>query len=344
MVDADVLGRRRSGDETYVRSLLRWLPVVAPDLRVAAATRHPELVGSGVDPVSVGRAGPILRLAVGLGWTLRRLGAQLYHGNYFLPAGWRGPSIVTVHDVSFERHRFMPRSDRAVFRALVPRALARADRVLTVTEWSRDDIAETYGVDRERIIVTPNAVEEDCSPDGSRPDRAPYVLLVGGTQLRKDPVTAVRALARSGLDLDLVITGRAGEADAAVSDAMRRERLDGRVHVLGYVDRPSLCALYRGAEALLFPSRYEGFGIPVLEAMASGTPVVAAAATSVPEVAGDAAVLVEAGDAEAMGVALGAVVEEPGPWVDRGLRRAAQFSWPRTAEIVATTYRELLAR
>ncbi len=344
VIDADVLGRNRTGDETYVRGLLGELAAAAPDLDLAAATTRPDLVPTGIRSLDVGGRGQLLRLLVDLPAALRASGADLFHGNYFLPPRWRGRSVVTVHDISFARHRdFMPNSDLLAFRTLVPRAMRQADRVLTVTEWAREDILDRYGLNEENVVVTPNGLDGDLRPDGPVPDRPPYLLFVGGLQRRKDPVTAVRALARLPERLDLVIAGRDRGEGPAVRAAITEHELDDRVHLLDYVTRDDLLALYRGAEALVFPSRYEGFGLPVLEAMACGTPVVAADTTSIPEVAGGAAVLVPPGDTDALADGVVRALDEAATLVAAGLRRAAEYRWSATAERTANVYREVLS-
>lgn len=344
VVDADVLGRSRTGDETYWRGLLGALPGAAGDLDLHAATTQPAAVPTGVTPLEVRSRGQVDRLLRRLPTALRALEPELFHGNYFLPRGWRGRSVVTVHDISFARsHDFMPPHDLAAFRVLVPRAMRRSDRVLTVTEWARSDIIDRYGLPPESVVVTPNGIDDDARPEGPAARRPPYALFVGGLQRRKDPVTAVRALARME-DLHLVIAGRDGGEAPAVASAVSELRLGDRVHVVDYVPREELLALYRGAAALVFPSRYEGFGLPVLEAMACGTPVVAAAATSVPEVAGDAAVLVPPGDPEALADGVLRALADRERLVAAGFRRARQFRWSTTASRTAAVYREVLAR
>jgi glycosyltransferase involved in cell wall biosynthesis len=300
-IDADVLGRRRTGDETYMANLLRELGPLADRERLAAVTRRPDLVPAEIEAVELAARSQVVRMAVGLPRTLRRLRPALGHFNYVVPPAFRGPAVLTIHDLSFERHpRLMSRRDLLLFRTFVPRSARRAERVLAVSERTKRDLVEHYGIAEDKIVVTPNGVDPIFRPDGEAPVRPPYALFVGGIQPRKDPVSAIEALGRLNGDLSLVVVGAEKRGGQEVRRAIRRLGLDQRVELAGHVEREELAALYRGAACLVFPSRYEGFGLPVLEAMASGTPVVAAAAGAVPEVAGDAAVLVEPGDPESL--------------------------------------------
>jgi glycosyltransferase involved in cell wall biosynthesis len=340
VVDADVLGRRRTGDETYVAELLRELPRFADGLRLAAVTRRPDLVPEGVEPVELRARSQPLRMGVRLPLLLRRLRPRLAHFLHVVPPAWRGPSVLTVQDLSFERYpELMGPVDRFWFRSFVPRSARRAARVLTGSEWTKRDLVERYRVAADRVVVTPYGVEPAFRPDGPRREGPPYVLFVGSLQRRKDPLAAVEALARTNGDLRLVLVGPDRGLGEDVEQAAARLGLAGRVERIGHVDREQLAGLYRGAACLVFPSRYEGFGLPVLEAMASGTPVVATPSSSIPEVAGDAAVLVERDE---LGAGIERAVSERERLVAAGLERAAQFSWAETARRTAEVYLELV--
>ena len=344
VIDADVLGQQRTGDETYVRGLLGALASEPEPFELVAATRRPDLVPAGIGRRPTGRGGQGLRLVHGLPRVLRRTGADLFHGNYFLPVRWSGPSVVTVHDISFARHRsFMPPHDLLAFRTLVPRAMRKAARVLTVSEWAKADMVERYSLDPDRVVVTPNGVEGDVSPDGPVAARSPYLLFVGGLQARKDPVTAVRALALLDTELQLVIVGPDRGERGAVEAAAAHAGVSRRIEVLDYVDRTALLGLYRGAEALVFPSRYEGFGLPVLEAMGCGTPVVAAATTAIPEVVGDAGILVPPADPAALADGIRRALDDDGSLVTAGLARSQRYRWSVTARRTAEVYAQVLA-
>ena len=343
VIDADVLGRRRTGDETYFAALLRELAPLADQERLAAVTRRPDLVPEGIEPVTLPARSQSVRMAFALPRLLKRLRPALTHFNYVIPPSYRGRSVVTVHDLSFEHMPWvMGRRDRLLFRTFVPASARRADRVLAVSEHTKNDLAQHYGIPEEKIVVTPNGVDPVFHPKGSVPERPPYVLFVGGIQPRKDPLAAIEALALLDGNVGLVVVGAEKRGGEEVRRTVRRLGLEQRVDLAGHVDHAELAALYRGAACLVFPSRYEGFGLPVLEAMASGTPVVAAAAGAVPEVAGDAAILFEPGDAEALADGVRRALADRERLVAAGLERASQFSWAETARRTLAVYRELL--
>jgi glycosyltransferase involved in cell wall biosynthesis len=344
VIDADVLGRRRTGDETYVRALLRELAPLVDRERLAAVTRRPELIPDGIEPIALQARSQVARMAYRLPRLLRRLRPAVAHFNYIIPPGYRGRAVVTVHDLSFERFpELMPLRDRLLFRTLVPRSVARAARVLAVSEWTKRDLVERYGVSEEKVVVTPNGVDEIFRPNGGAPERAPYALFVGAIQPRKDPLTALRALALLDGDLGLIVVGPEKRGADEVRTAVRTLGLTSRVEFAGHVEHDELAALYRGAACLVFPSRYEGFGLPMLEAMASGTPVVAAATGALPEIAGGAAVLVEPADPAALAGGIERALADRERLVAAGLERARLFRWDETARRTLDVYRELTA-
>ena len=329
--DADVLGRRRTGDETYAENLLRELAPLAPaaGIRLAAVTRHPELVPDGVEPVHLPAGSQELRMAWSLPRLLGRLRPELGHFQHALPLRCPCPAVVTVHDVSYARGRsLMPLADRWTFSLAVRRAVRHAARVLTGSERTKRDLIELYSVAPERVVVTRYGADPAFSPGGS-PDS--YALFVGAIQPRKDPLTAAHAAREAGLRL-VVVGPRKDERLARELEAAGAE-------VRGYVPKEELVALYRRAACVVLPTRYEGFGLPALEAMASGTPVVAAPDPAVREVAGDAALYGEGGELAQL---IRRAVADRDRFAAAGLERARQFSWAETARRTLDVYGEVL--
>jgi glycosyltransferase involved in cell wall biosynthesis len=277
---------------------------------------------------------------------LRRRRAALVHApNCFLPLVRPCPGVVTVHDLAFEAwpSDFAPRT-RIKYRTLARLAARSAERVICPSISTRDDLCARWGVAPERTRVIPEA---PALPIGTlrSPVEGPYVLGVGDLRQKKDFASLVRAYvtlrSHDGIPHKLVLAG----LDSGEGPRLRALAGDAPVELTGYVDDQHLDALIRGAQVLVHPSLYEGFGLVLLEAMARGTPVIAARATSLPEVAGDAAEYFEPGDPDSLAESLRTVLRDPAVAVElalRGSARAAEFSWERAARATAEVYRELL--
>jgi len=303
----------------YSRELIRELPgVLSPDIRLR------ELAGQWPGPEALWEQ-------IALPLALARLHADLVHApNCFLPLRRSCPGVVTIHDLAFERYPedFSKRTG-AKYRFFTPRAARSAERVICVSRFTADDVVTRYGVDERKVRVIPNAPALACG-DAPPPDGAPYVLAVGDLRAKKNLGRLVEAWRRAELPHRLVLAGL-GTMDVPEG-----------VELTGYVDDARLDALMRGADVLVHPSLYEGFGLVVLEAMSRGTAVAAARATALPETAGDAAVLFDPLDVDDIAGALVRAVREREALARRGLERAAQFSWNATAQATADVYRELL--
>jgi glycosyltransferase involved in cell wall biosynthesis len=328
LVDADVLGRRRTGDETYVEQLLRALPEVADDLRIAAIARDAALVPDGVEPIVLRARSQELRMSVGVPRLLRRLRPALAHFVHSLPLRCPTPAVLTIQDLSWERDpSVFGYWDLLTFKIFVRRSVRRAHHVFAISERTKRDLVELYRTPPDKITVTPLAPDPAFRPAHEHDS---FLLFVSAIEPRKQPLAAIDAA--NAVGRKLVVVGPPKDAELAAE--LTRRGADVR----GYVPKEELVRLYQSAACLLFPSRYEGFGLPVVEAMACGTPVVAAPEPALQEVAGDAAIFT---DDLAEGVRRALAERER--LSAAGLERARAFSWRETARLTADVYRRMLA-
>jgi glycosyltransferase involved in cell wall biosynthesis len=336
-----------TGTELYTRELAMRLPASAPDLEfIFLASRATP--GLGVDVVVV----PLARL-----WSQVRLPIELagrrpdllFVPAHSIPFAWTGKALTVVHDLAFERHpEAYSRRERALLQVTTRWAVRRCPLLIAVSESTRRDLVDLYRVDERRIRVVPNGGGEPATRAAapvSRLDelglKGDFVLQVGRIESRKNQATALAAVERMR-DVTLVVAGPERDRQLAA-----RLRASPRCRVLGVVDQPTLELLYKRATAVLVPSLYEGFGIPVLEAMSRGQVVVAARASSLPEVGGDAVrYFDDPRDPNALAAALEAVLKdrEMRATLARAARaRARRFTWDRCAAGVAAVIREAVA-
>ena len=328
LIDADVLGRNRTGDETYVRELLRALPEVAGDLRIAALTRDASLVPEGIEPVVLSARTQELRMAVGVPRLLARLRPRLAHFVHSLPLRCPVPAALTVQDLSWERDpSVFGWWDLLTFKIFVRRSVRRARHVFAISERTKRDLVELYRTPPQKITVTPLAPDPEFKPAR---EHNSFLLLVSAIEPRKQPLDAIDAA--NAVGRKLVVVGPKKDAEL-VAELERRG-----AEVRGYVPKEELVRLYQSAACLVFPSRYEGFGLPVVEAMACGTPVVAAPEPAMQEVAGAAAVFTND-----LAAGVRQALAERERLSAAGLERARAFSWRETARITADVYRKILA-
>jgi glycosyltransferase involved in cell wall biosynthesis len=336
-IDArDALASELRGWGRYTRSLVSTLEAGA-----AAGA------GLELDVLTNGGAGPeVLFEQLKLPWALRRSGAAIVHvPNCFLPVVRPCPGVVTVHDLSFEA---WPADFAAVtrwkYRVLARLAARSAERVICPSSFTRDDLCERWGVDPAVVRVIAEAPALGIGGAEAEPG-GPYVLGVGDLRRKKNFEALVRAflsLRRAdGIPHRLVLAG----VDAGSAPGLRALAAGEPLELPGYVSDERLDALIRGAELLIHPSLYEGFGLVLLEAMVRGTPVLAARATALPETGGDAAAYFDPSEPDSLVSQLGRLLGDASARAEhsrRGLEWAARFSWERTARETAAVYRELL--
>jgi glycosyltransferase involved in cell wall biosynthesis len=283
-----------------------------------------------------------------LGFELWREGPKLFFSpGYNSPVGWPKPFVFTLHDLN---HLRVPENSNAMKRAyyqyMIKPACHRAAFVLTVSEYSRREIASWAGVDEQKVVNVGNGVGEPFTAFGPIHEPGyPYLLYVGSHKPHKNLTRLLQAYAISGIgqDIRLVMTGApSGDLKAT----MHELRLNGNVAFAGTANNEDLAQLYRGALGFVFPSLYEGFGLPPLEAMACGVPVLTSNVCSLPDVVGDAAVLVDPLDVQAIAEGIRTLVQNSdlrAKLRQKGLQRAREFSWPETARKTGDVLRKVLA-
>jgi glycosyltransferase involved in cell wall biosynthesis len=358
-IDCHVVDDKFQGSRTHVLALFSRVIELSRDIdfflflaRPDALAGRPAFRAPNVHLIEMPRRHPVVRLARQLPALAARSGLDLLHTQYILPLGTRCPCMVTIHDILFETY---PQHFTRVFRArsgvLMRRAARTAVHVFTVSEFSRADIARVYGVPTERISVIHNGVDtarffpgeagrETVLRRGLEPGG--YVLSVGRLEPRKNHANLVRAHAALGPGAPpLVLVGQRDFGYRALFDALESSPGRDRVRILDDVADDELPALYRHALIFAYPAFAEGFGMPVLEAMASGVPVVTSNTTALPEVSGFCALHVPPEDVEALRRALAGLAANAASRDDlgaRGLARARQFTWDAPARIVRQRY------
>jgi glycosyltransferase involved in cell wall biosynthesis len=369
--DISAAVHRRAGLGRYADSLARaLLPLLGDELAFfynREAGIEPLTGLKGVPAAIVNLGYKPWRMLVWLGQVGRlgfnRLvpGVELFHATEHLLLPLRGvPTVLTVHDLIFRRYpAHHKRLNRWYLNATMPLFCRRAGHIISVSEQSKRDVIEAYGIPPERITVIYEAADPRFCPQPAEtvaaararyglPDR--YLLFVGTIEPRKNlgrVLTAFERLHAEGLTDALVIVGKRGWL---YDDFFARlEGSPAKLAVIfpGFVPDADLPAVYAGAQALAFPSEFEGFGLPVLEAMACGAPVVCSNTSSLPEVTGDAAVLIDPLNVDALTEALRRVLSEPSLAADlrgRGLAQAARFSWDRAAKETLAVYRRVMGK
>jgi len=379
-IDARTLSGRYTGDRTYWRGLIGGLAAVDAANEYVLYTRLPldgdPPPGLGVNftwrQVASPRNDALWMLA---GWprALKADRIDVAHTQYNIPLlGAPCPVVTTVHDVSFRVHPdlFLPR-DRWILSTLVPRSMRKAARVVAVSESTRRDILRFYPqVPKDNVRVVLEAADARFRPpEGGQEtvravankrlglDDRPYLLAVGVLQPRKNLALLLDAFAlvKLGLKIEgnppphrLVIAGKRGWMDDTEAQmATLPAEVTRDIVLAGYVADDDLPTLYGGADALCYPSRYEGFGLPPLEAMACGCPVLCSRSSSLPEVVGDAGILLPPDDSDAWARALGKLLAAPpilARWRERGPTRAALFSWEKAGLETLALYEECLEK
>lgn len=369
-IDGIPLATPKTGIGHYTSELVRALSGLYPDddfeiiapVVLSPAALRPDLRAL---PANLKIVLPKTRLrrywfGIALPMYISRSGIELFHGtNYEVPMCGRRPSVVTVHDLSLflfpETHE-----ERLVARAKrrYPRMMRRARAIITPTNAVRNELCQEFSISQEKIQVIPEAPRRLFQPvDHGIADgitrrmgiEGKFVLFVGTVEPRKNLVTLIRAfshvLESTELKPQLVIAGRKGWLSEDLSSLIQQLDLADRITFTGYVSEENLRILYSSCEVCVYPSLYEGFGLPPLEAMACGAPVITSRIRAIEETVGEAAVLVDPNDSHALAGAIAEILTDPNmreKLSAAGLKRAAQFTWEETARQTMEVYRKVI--
>jgi glycosyltransferase involved in cell wall biosynthesis len=354
------------GIGTYTQNLLRHLARLDGGTEYVLLCHERDLgVGGQLGPnfrtVLEPSANYSIREQIHVPWVLRRERPDVFHSpHYVLPPAIRCRSVVTIHDcIHLMFPQYLPNRAAYVYaKASMWSAARRSSRILTVSEASKRDLIRFFDVPPDKIVVVYNAIDDQFSATPVEEDVArvreryqldhKFVLYVGNVKPHKNLVRLIEAfdrLRRRGFDdLKLLIIGDEISKLPALRRAVHQYKLHKHVRFLGFLPADTLAVLYRLAAVFVFPSLYEGFGLPPLEAMASGTPVVTSNVSSLPEVVGDAAMLIDPYDVESIVDGIRRVLSEPALANElraRGIQRAREFSWERSVARTKELYQEV---
>lgn len=366
-IDAHSVGANLGGNETYATNLIEALAEIdSQNLYTLYVTKQ-----SAVDrfrnrwpnfrvTLTLPHT-PVVRIPLTLSRELRRNPVDLLHVQYTAPPFARCPVISTIHDLSFEHlpETFNRRSWMQL-RITVRRTARTAAHLITLSEYSKQDISRTYGISTSRITVTPVAAPSKlgCVTDPAELAavrhrlgiQRNYILSLSSIHPRKNLARLIEAYellrdsrAESSFP-QLVLAGKRGWLESDVFRAARASRWAGDILFTGYVPDQDLAALYSGALCFVYPSYFEGFGLPVLEAMQCGVPVIAGDRTSLPEIVKDAGLLVDPFDVHDLAAAIAQLIDDPGrrhELATRGLARATEFNWRTTAQSTLEVYQRV---
>ena len=356
------VGRNDGGPETYERRLVEHILTtdtpVDFDVFCFSQNARDQFAHVSTDARFhiLQPASRILSLTLGLPNSLKKSGVDLYHAALYPPPFSPVPYVFTMHDVSmFTNPEFYPLSIRARLNPLIRRGLAKARSILCISEHCRQTTAEYFGIPLERMTVVHHGIDPKMIAVPKVDAREfvkehyalhrEYLLYIGKLEARKNIVRLIEAFAQliqeTDYEGDLVLAGKRYWDLHGIDETLERLGIADRVRELGYVPDSHLAPLYSASRAFVFPSLWEGFGFPVLEAMSCGTPVIASSVSSIPEIAGDAAVLVDPMSTESIAAGIAKVLESEtfsDELIERGKAQAAKFCWKNTARETIDLY------
>lgn len=364
-IDAHSLGGKQGGNETYYRSLLHSIARVDSENEYCvyytgeAAPNTLELENGRFQMRRLRPASSYLRIPFVFPLELVIRPMDVFHAQFIVPPFVRCRTVTTIPDIAYEHHpEFFPPYQVVWSKKLIRWSARRADRIITVSNYSKDDISRTYDIDPEKISVTYEAAGREFYPRDRHQAmeyvarhyriNQPFILYVGRLQERKNLIRLLQAYSRSrsqGIQQPLVLVGGKDWMAQPIVDAISRLEIRDDVVLTGYVPSQDIPWFYSAADVFVYPSIFEGFGLPVLEAMSCGIPVITSMGSSLEEVAGDAAIIVDPLNSGSISSALERILGDSTlrqKLGQAGIRRSKKFDSDQTAMETVAAYRSVM--
>jgi glycosyltransferase involved in cell wall biosynthesis len=362
-IDIHSLGGQQGGNETYFQELTRRL-IELPGAHelvlyyTNAAARERFSTNGHVTLERLRPRHPLLRIPLTIPWRTREDRLDVFHAQHIVPPFLKCKTVTTIPDIAYEHFpEAFPRRQRAWLKRLVRDSANRADHIITVSEYSKRDIVQTYGIPEDKITVTYEGAGQEFRPGDKGKAKEElgrkygitgnFVLYLGRLQARKNLTRVVEAFAkvrRAGLPSKLVLAGKQDSLFEPVLARIRELQMENDVLLPGFLPAEDVPLFYNAAEVFIYPSLYEGFGLPVVEAMACGVPVITSQGSSLEEVAGDAALLVDPLSDSSIASAMQRVLEDSALRLrlrEAGLSRSKLFDFQKTARQTMHVYERL---
>jgi len=365
-IDVHSIGSRKGGNETYYKELVSSLaqtPCVHKFLLYHTTSSVTKEVRAAENFIfrRICPSHPVIRIPCTLPWHIRTDRLDLFHAQFIVPPFLRCPTVTTIPDIAYEHFpEFFPATQRLWLKTLIPESAVRADHIITVSEYSKRDLIETYGLPEDKITVTYEGAGDKFVPlnkekcreelDRSYGINGEFILYLGRLQARKNLLRLVEAYARirkCGFHHKLVLAGKRDSLFDSVLLRVRELELEDEVLLPGYIAPEHIVKLYSAAEVFVYPSFFEGFGLPIMEAMACGTPVITSRSSSLEEIAGGSAVLVEPEDELSIANALMTVLNNATLRCQlgkAGLERSRLFNFKSAAQKTIEVYERVMGK
>jgi glycosyltransferase involved in cell wall biosynthesis len=364
-IDIHSIGSQKGGNETYYRELIKEIiraPCEHSFFLYYTDPRASEQI-SARQRFRLERLRPsqrILRIPFTLPWRVRDDKLDVFHAQFIVPPFLKCKTVATIPDIAYEHvPQFFPAAQRALLKLLVRESAKRADHIITVSEYSKRDLIQTYGVSPEKITVTYEGAGEEfvrLDREKAREElarkygiRDEFILYLGRLQARKNLARLVESYAKvreSGLRHKLVLAGKPDSLFQPVLARIRELKLENDIVLPGYIPAEDVPAFFNAAEVFVYVSFYEGFGLPIMEAMACGTPVITSRGTSLEEIAGDSAIHVDPMDEASIAEGLTRVLGDADLRLrlgEAGFARSRQFNFKNAAEQTIGVYERVMA-